>query len=340
MEGKDNKVLESTENNSLFELSSSFLALFNLDLMDYPFLMPNLLGALLALIVCVIGYLFLPETRVFQQSSSESTMTRRGYMSVTQEQVEDSLPTTLQGMHFEMQRSTLRKYCCPCETMWQLMLQREKRLAVLIYAFYSFIHIFYLELAPLWFQASRDRKGFELTSQEVGTILSLASIGLFLWVSCIFPRFSGLLKATELFSSSIILFGVFFIMVPILSELNFLLVPAALADFVDRNKMIVLVCAQLMQNCIQSTAFVAVNALVNNSAMPYERGSLNGLNMMLGSLAKAAGPFLGAELFAWSINTGNKFPIDYHISFYFLAFCCCCLFCYAKQVPSHMNYQQ
>ncbi|CAN0438804.1 unnamed protein product, partial [Scytosiphon promiscuus] len=57
----------------------------------------------------------------------------------------------------------------------------------------------------------------------------------------------------------------------------------------------------------------------NNAVDPSKRSTVNGLSVMVGSLAKAAGPTAASTIFAWSIHRRRPFPFDYHLIFYLLA---------------------
>ena len=69
----------------------------------------------------------------------------------------------------------------------------------------------------------------------------------------------------------------------------------------------------------QQQVFINVALATNNAVDPSQRGTVNGLSMTLGSLAKAAGPTAASTVFAWSIHRRRPFPFDYHLIFYLLA---------------------
>ncbi|CAN0476659.1 unnamed protein product, partial [Laminaria digitata] len=54
---------------------------------------------------------------------------------------------------------------------------------------------------------------------------------------------------------------------------------------------------------------------INNAVHPSQRGTINGLQMTLGSLAQGAGPVFSSTIFAWSINQPRSFPFDNHLIF-------------------------
>ena len=65
--------------------------------------------------------------------------------------------------------------------------------------------------------------------------------------------------------------------------------------------------------------FINLALAINNAVDPSQRGTINGLSMMLGSLATATGPTVFSTIFAWSINRHHPFPLDHHLSFTLLA---------------------
>lgn len=58
---------------------------------------------------------------------------------------------------------------------------------------------------------------------------------------------------------------------------------------------------------------------INNAVDPSQLSTVNGLSVMVGSLAKAAGPTAASTTFAWSIQHRHRFPFDQHLVFCLLA---------------------
>lgn len=69
----------------------------------------------------------------------------------------------------------------------------------------------------------------------------------------------------------------------------------------------------------QQQVFINASLAINNSVDPSKRGTLNGLSVMLVSLATATGPTTFSTIFAWSINRRRPFPFDSHLIFVLLA---------------------
>ncbi|CAM9442342.1 unnamed protein product, partial [Laminaria digitata] len=68
-------------------------------------------------------------------------------------------------------------------------------------------------------------------------------------------------------------------------------------------------------NIAANTMCINFSLAINSAVDPSQRGTLNGLSMMLGSLATAVGPTVFSTIFAWSINRRRPFPLDRHLVF-------------------------
>lgn len=60
---------------------------------------------------------------------------------------------------------------------------------------------------------------------------------------------------------------------------------------------------------------VNVSLATNNAIHPSQRGTVNGLSVVIGSLAKATGPIVSSTIFARSIHRPRPFPLDRHLIF-------------------------
>lgn len=61
--------------------------------------------------------------------------------------------------------------------------------------------------------------------------------------------------------------------------------------------------------------FTVISLATNNSVGPSQRGTVNGLSMMLTSLSTAIGATVCATAYAWSIDRRRPFPLDHHLIF-------------------------
>ena len=65
--------------------------------------------------------------------------------------------------------------------------------------------------------------------------------------------------------------------------------------------------------------YVGLSLAINNATRADRRGEMNGLSMMMASLARVIAPIVCSSLYAYSINSNQAFPLDYHLVFYLLA---------------------
>lgn len=284
--------------------------LIKVDYDRYHFLMPNLIGAIFSLVICILGIIFLPKR---EKGDTE----KEPFLNSPE------LPQ-------KETKTKLVKYLCPVHEMKYLLSDAGRRSAALSYTFFSFIHLSFTEILALWLQTSEKSQGFGFNSSSTGYVLSIASLFLIFFMVFIFPRFSSSIPSTELLIySSAILCSIMF------------LIPE-IPHFVAKNEIksygfyviITIVGVVLVLN---SCIFVAINAMVNNSCIAQERGAMNGIVMTLGSLSKTIGPFLCAELYAYSLSPKTTYPFDSHLVFYFLGVLLFCLCQYARSIPISLN---
>lgn len=318
-------------------------------------MLPNLFGSLVSAVTLVGVSCYLPET--LKKRNDEYVELKQ---SVPDEESEDSenprteVETGIEKAHsleeFEEDLSAvpgdvvkhpghnsiakaILKNVCPFMRMYNLMCDKEKRLSAMMYSYYSFTSIFNSEMIPLWFIASRASGGLGLSTSQIGSIMSTSGIGLFLYNSFILPLYAHKWSTLMLMRLNLILISMLYAALPLLSSIGQVQKGDSLPEW-----FLVLVCVASIANAVlNNNTFVCCNLIVNNSCYSDERGAMNGLVMALGSVFKALGPLLGAEIFAWSINSKNPFPFDYHFSFYLLSVGCVLLCLYSSSFPLTLN---
>lgn len=70
---------------------------------------------------------------------------------------------------------------------------------------------------------------------------------------------------------------------------------------------------------VRVASFTSVFLFVANSALPLDRGRVNGLSQAIVSVARAVGPPLFTPLFAWSVEGGRPYPFNAFFSWHLLA---------------------
>jgi hypothetical protein len=322
--------------------------------LKYPFIFPNLIGFLLALLAFCLILRQLPETlngygeqQPPISSSLAIEMTRRisplpEYSRVDTEEREDGTKTsvscdktdesfssetedTLEMKEEEsIQKTSSASSGISVEgrgKLSQLMRNRETMCSIVLYAGHSFTSICYGEVFPLWCVATTDCGGLGLSSKHVGVIMTLTGVFVITYQAVLFPLAIKRLEATQIMilmqlTSSVLLVGL-----PFLSHV--IEVETSGTSTYGADVWLVIILASMWNSTVLmafTSSFVCSNTFVNNSCEKETRGTANGLSMACGSVTKSIGPMVAAPLFAFSINSSPSRFMDYKISFVFLAF--------------------
>jgi len=90
-----------------------------------------------------------------------------------------------------------------------------------------------------------------------------------------------------------------------------------------------------IKNMLGQIIFCAVNLMVNNSVDIVDLGTVNGISMSLGSLARSVGPALGGVL--WSVSSTMRFPGYQFVVFVFVGLIGIVIGFFAGFVPKHLD---
>ena len=212
-----------------------------------------------------------------------------------------------------------------CGRLWSC---QDVRCATFLYCFHSFISIYAIEVYPLWMMSSVTVGGFGMSVTSIGITMCIAAVVLVIYQLVFYSFIVKGMSAINLAIISSVLTAVYFEQLPWVSEL------------VNHNKdvLLYLVIQRSILNMINVTLFTNINVMVNNSCLNADRGTVNGMTISLGSIAKSMGPIFGSNIFAWSINSDNSMPFNYQISFHILALCGGLLALYlGKRTPLSLN---
>ena len=241
---------------------------------------------------------------------------------------------------------------------------------IALYVCYGLQSMWFSDIFPLWCMASLHVGGFGLGPVSIGATISVAAVSLFLYQLCVFPRIAKRVKLTNILLCAEGSLVVFFFVAPFASKVVGLTEwrgaplhggngEVANASSMSTNSssnvssnatidhsgppMAILATVTILrtiQIILSASGFTVCNVLTNTAASPSSRGAVNGLAMALASIAKAIGPVVGSESFAWSVNSGLSAPFDYHFSFWGLSvlasFITLFAFC---TIPRHLNDQ-
>mmetsp|Transcript_17738 Transcript_17738/g.34975 ORF Transcript_17738/g.34975 Transcript_17738/m.34975 type:complete len:589 (-) Transcript_17738:202-1968(-) len=316
------------------ESSFAQIALFR----DYPYLLPNLVSSLFSLASFLGIWLLLPETlpnavsaySFFCSGSSKSKYSQISTSagdeaeSLCEEGCQDDDNATSQPP--EEKKGEFREFLRVLRELWQ---RKGVRKACMMYGYYSFIAIFFTELFPLWLMAKSEVGGFAFDAKTIGGTISFSAILLLLFQILIFPSLGKIFtKPREFLRAMLVLSIFYFFLSPILG----------VVDWPNRTfLLVVLVIHRGIGNILNIVCFTQCNIMPNNSCGVHERATVNGLVMGIASVYKALGPLCAGFTFAWSINNGMGFPLNFSFSFSILGTLCAIAALYTYSLPEELN---
>lgn len=258
----------------------------------FPYFLPCLVISILAAGACV-ACIWLPET-LHMCTNDENTEA----IDAMETQVPDSSLENRKATHFEPAGGASTKSLLK---NWQLMS------AIILYCVFSLYDTAYHEIFSLWAVSSRKYRGLSFTSKDVGIVLVISGLGIFVNQAVVCPslnKYVGLMKQFRYAAA-----------------LSILLLPTYpfMANLYGLELKVVINIASLLKNIFAATITTACNILQNTAVKQEQRGVANGISVTLMSLFKAVGPAAAGVLFSWAQKniTGLFLPGD-HILFLLL----------------------
>ncbi|EAW08355.1 MFS transporter [Aspergillus clavatus NRRL 1] len=287
----------------------------NWDLLkEYPFLLPNMVSALLFVIGITTGFLFLHETLAAKKHQSDvgvrlgqaltSGCTGRRQKSLYLETQEDDERTALLGNHGKASRSTGKATKRPS---WKEVFSPQSTLVLAAYSMLAMHNMAFDSLLPVFLHTPLQRLdgnpdvklpfkfigGFGVDSQRIGMYYTLIGIiGMFVQFF-IFPtaakRF-GVLNCLKVVS---IIFPIIYFLTPFMA-----LTPASVRSYVVFMLMLTKLACTIF-------GFPCCTIMMTNSATSLSvLGTLNGVGTSVSAVGRAAGPALVGATFSYGVSRG------------------------------------
>ena len=181
---------------------------------------------------------------------------------------------------------------------------------VTMYAVWSTANIILNEVVPLWALAPHDVGGIQVGTSEIGASMGVVGVFLIVFQVFIFPHLSAACNGPLFMLRRVTMAYVPFVCcMPLASVFDDVWV-----------RLVAVTLFNCVRSAIGTAAFTSIFQLINNSVHSQQRGAVNGLGMVVGSMGKAIGPAIGAVMFAWSLSEGGgQPPLDYGFTFYVCA---------------------
>lgn len=308
-------------------------------LRTFPYLLPNIITAILSLITFIVIALFFEETLLLpsnRQHQETLTPTTTGAIEESYNNVDvgklESLDEEETKFADETNGATFLKssgnqYDSISATIshYDMCQQHGVYVAILSYALTSLISIMIDTVFPLWVMSNASSGGFEYSPVEIGHIMSFTGVAMILYNFLLYPIQANIWGERKSFYLGTVISAPLYLTLPLVTMLHC----GASSRRPCGNLIFFLITVNVI--CIKlcgNLAFSASSLLINRSVPQHQRASLNGVSMTLSSVAKAIGPCIISLAYAWSVEsdytTGNqkhKFPFDFHLVFILLALC-------------------
>ncbi|XP_066306089.1 probable peptide/nitrate transporter At3g43790 isoform X2 [Miscanthus floridulus] len=191
--------------------------------------------------------------------------------------------------------------CLKLFTNWPLMS------SITLYCIFSLQDVAYAETFSLWAVSDRSYGGLSFTTTDVGNVLAMSGLFLFLYQMLIYPLLAKTVDHITLVRAVAIL------TLPLLASYPFF---PSLKGFV---LMLVVNCASFLKNTFSVTTITVFNILMNEAVTQDVRAAANGIAVTLMSISKAVAPAVAGIIFSWAQRrqTASFLPGD-HLVFFIL----------------------
>lgn len=214
---------------------------------------------------------------------------------------------------------------------------KECVLSCVLYGTFSLVDIGISEMFPILAATSAKYKGLGFTTENIGTVLMVASIFVGILQLTILPKLNNRYGSKKVLIASDLLLAFCCPLLPCI---------AAIENRIVLWTVIVLLIL-VIRACI-FTCYLSINIFVNNSVEPDLLGSANGLAMTFASLGRLISPLVCGGVYSWSlrniIGLDNKnplgFPFNQFLVFFVLSICAVLGAVLTTFVPDHMNFKK
>eukprot|EP00252_Welwitschia_mirabilis_P003274 TRINITY_DN13378_c0_g1_i11.p1 TRINITY_DN13378_c0_g1~~TRINITY_DN13378_c0_g1_i11.p1 ORF type:complete len:469 (+),score=70.38 TRINITY_DN13378_c0_g1_i11:75-1481(+) len=173
--------------------------------------------------------------------------------------------------------------------------------SIIIYCVYGLTDIAYSEIFSLWCVSPKDYGGLNLSTSDVGTILSISGLGVLAFQFLLFPLLSKSMGPIQLARIPLIL------SVPLLAVHPFIALLSGILLWVAINF------ASGFRTILSVAANTGMFLLLNNSVPQRQRGFANGVSLTAMSLSKTVGPSAaGALSCKWKPNFHGQKHVNKH----------------------------
>lgn len=277
----------------------------------YPFLLPNILGAVFCLVGMLLLWLFFNENLPSSQAHSLLTdlkFTMSGcsrffpdhaYQRISSRNHSQGSATKSGSHGTEEVRRSLEERVFS-STMISILSQKDTRDCLLLYWGYSFVSLMVDEAFPLF--CFSHMAGFGIAEKEIGKIMSfsglifaLSQYGVYNLVYSYCGGLAGSIKIGAALS------------VPMMFLMPFSLLLNRGAETLNWSTFYFLTVIQAFHRNFGLVFFSSLSVALNRTVSKSNRGAMNGISVLGGSVAKAIGPAFAGLLVTMSASWAGRY---------------------------------
>jgi len=306
----------------------------------YAYFLPSIITAVFTTIGWVCGYFFLPETlnrhytavteeaadqhtqngtelSVFEDQDEQDASSKSAPLSIEMQEFRSAtlaeleaeetdalvLSGDLSGDQVELSRPLTWKEKI-LSSLPTILLVRNVWVVCSHYGLVALIVIVFDDVFPLYAMNTRANHGLDFDTDQIGIFIAFGGAVLITYQLFGYTPMAKFFGPLKLFRVAMIAYVPMLLLFPHVS-----LITSTVPMWIG---LLLLMASRYV---ISISAFTSVFILISNSTEPARLGMVNGLGQTLAALARAIGPMLADPLFAWSVSSGNPFPLDYRLIF-------------------------
>ena len=178
-----------------------------------------------------------------------------------------------------------------------------------LYGMVALIFIIFDEIFSFFFEAAQEDQGLGYSSGKTGGFLAVTGVSLILFQLLIFPRLVEKVGVTRLFRWSLLSAVPFFLLFPVLSNLE-------RSDWPGELTTVMIGVGCFFRAMLGANVFTPVFILINGSAPQAALGAVNGFAQSQAALWRTVGPLIGGGVWSLSLGWSEDWAQHHHFAPY------------------------
>jgi len=192
-----------------------------------------------------------------------------------------------------------------------LLKQSHIFISCTLYGIASLLAIMISEIFPLWVILSPENGGFNYDERMIGISIMICGIASMISQVTLYGNLVQTYGILKVYRLSFILYAISVALMPL----------ASLTINISSGHVswIIVIIMLFLQNIGTQWSLVCNFVLISNSCYSHQRASVNAIGQTCASLGRMVGPYIASIIFAWSLNNGLTWPLNYNFIFYILS---------------------